>query len=146
MDELRLKNALRCQIGQGIKGCNPCPYRNTDSKCNIRKIAVDALVYISSVEQLANMLQDQLEEFTKSKREAKTMCTYYQEYGKIPCCTHDCAGCIFNPADEEIVEVEFSGEDLDMILKYQKLSEATSIQSAIMNAISLALDYTDDCK
>lgn len=74
------------------------------------------------------------------------MCTYYREYGKIPCCTHNCDGCMFNSTTEEIVEVEFSGEDLDMILKYQEIAGATSIQNAILNAISLALDNVDDGK
>ena len=46
----------------------------------------------------------------------------------------------------EIVMVEFSGEELDMILDYQAESGATSIQNAIMNAISLALDHADDGK
>ena len=45
----------------------------------------------------------------------------------------------------ETVKIEFSGEDLDMILEYQEVSEATTIQNAIMNAISLALDHADDC-
>ena len=45
----------------------------------------------------------------------------------------------------ETVKIEFSGEDLDMILEYQEVSEATTIQNAIMNAVSLALDHVDDC-
>ena len=45
----------------------------------------------------------------------------------------------------ETVKIEFSGEALDMILKYQEVSEATTIQNAIMNAVSLALDHADDC-
>ena len=44
------------------------------------------------------------------------------------------------------VFIEFSGKDIDMILEYQKESEATTVQNAIMNAISLALDHADDCK
>lgn len=46
----------------------------------------------------------------------------------------------------ETVKTEFSGDDLNMILEYQKESEATSVKNAIMNAISLALDHADDCK
>ena len=45
----------------------------------------------------------------------------------------------------ETVKIEFSGEALDMILEYQEVSEATTIQNAIMNAVSLALDHVDDC-
>lgn len=45
--------------------------------------------------------------------------------------------------ENEKVLIEFSGTDLDMILEYQKQSEATSIQNAIMNAISVALDVND---
>lgn len=48
--------------------------------------------------------------------------------------------------ETETVMVEFSGEDLDMILEYQETTGATSIQNAIMNAISLALDHADDGK
>lgn len=82
------------------------------------------------------------------------MCTYYETYKKTPHCTHDCNGCMFyekseNDEDEindEIVNIEFSAEELNMILKYLEISGATSVQNAIMNAISLALDYADDCK
>lgn len=45
--------------------------------------------------------------------------------------------------ENEKVLIEFSGTDLKMILEYQKQSEATSIQNAIMNAISVALDAND---
>ena len=48
--------------------------------------------------------------------------------------------------DNESIMIEFSGEEFDMILKYQEESEATTIQNAIMNAISLAIDHADDCK
>lgn len=44
----------------------------------------------------------------------------------------------------ESITVEFSGDDLDMILLYQKVSGATTVQNAIMNAVSLALDHADD--
>lgn len=39
--------------------------------------------------------------------------------------------------------IEFTDKELDMILKYQEFSEATTIQNAIMNAISLALDHAE---
>ena len=29
------------------------------------------------------------------------MCTYYQKYGIIPCCTHDCDGCMFHEETED---------------------------------------------
>lgn len=46
--------------------------------------------------------------------------------------------------DTLFVNIEFTAEDLDMILQYQKESEAVTVQAAIMNAISLALDHADD--
>lgn len=46
--------------------------------------------------------------------------------------------------DTPVVNIEFTAEDLDMILQYQKESEAVTVQAAIMNAISLALDHVDD--
>lgn len=49
-------------------------------------------------------------------------------------------------ATNEKVVIEFTGEELNMILEYQKEAEATTIQNAIMNAISLALDHVDDRK
>lgn len=48
--------------------------------------------------------------------------------------------------DNESIMIEFSGEEFDMILKYQEESEATTVQSAILNAIALALDHADDGK
>lgn len=42
--------------------------------------------------------------------------------------------------------VQFSGEKLDLILDYQKAIEATSIENAILNAVSLALDHECDEK
>ena len=45
---------------------------------------------------------------------------------------------------ETIIKIEFSGDDLNMILEYQAVSGATTIKNAIMNAISLALDHADD--
>ena len=31
------------------------------------------------------------------------MCTYYKEYGKVPCCTHQCEGCVWfeEPEDDD---------------------------------------------
>ena len=46
--------------------------------------------------------------------------------------------------DNEIINIQFSGEEFDLIMRYQKATEATSIQAAILNAISLALDHADD--
>ena len=40
--------------------------------------------------------------------------------------------------------IEFSDDDLELILKYQEISNATSIKNAIMNAISIVLDHCDD--
>ena len=48
--------------------------------------------------------------------------------------------------ENEKVVIEFTGEEFDMILEYQKEAEATIVQNAIMNAISLALDHADDYK
>lgn len=48
--------------------------------------------------------------------------------------------------DNESIMIEFSGENMDMILKYQEITGATNIQNAILNAICLALDHADDCK
>ena len=44
---------------------------------------------------------------------------------------------------EEKIRIEFSGKELDMIMKYMELVKATTIQTAIMNAISIALDEAD---
>ena len=54
--------------------------------------------------------------------------------------------------ENEKINVEFTGEEFDLILKYMEVSEATTVQYAILNAISIALDRTDfigkckDCK
>ena len=42
--------------------------------------------------------------------------------------------------ENEKVTIEFQGDDLNMILEYKKQSGAVDIQTAIMNAISIALD------
>lgn len=39
--------------------------------------------------------------------------------------------------------IEFHGDDLNMILEYKKQSGAIDIHTAIMNAISIALDDED---
>lgn len=41
---------------------------------------------------------------------------------------------------EEKISVEFTGEEFDKIMEYMKCSEAATIQNAILNAISIALD------
>jgi len=46
--------------------------------------------------------------------------------------------------DAPVVSLEFTGQEMDMILKYMEISEAVTVQAAIMNAVSLALDYADD--
>ncbi len=44
---------------------------------------------------------------------------------------------------EEKINVEFTGEEFDLILKYMEYVEATTVQNAIMNAISIAFDDVD---
>ena len=45
-------------------------------------------------------------------------------------------------ADEKI-SIEFTGEQFDFILKYQEYAGATTVQNAILNAISIAFDNAD---
>ena len=45
---------------------------------------------------------------------------------------------------DESNNICFTDEELDMILKYQEVTGSVSVQVAIMNAISLALDHADD--
>jgi hypothetical protein len=45
---------------------------------------------------------------------------------------------------EEKINVEFTGEEFDLILKYMDAVEATTVQNAILNAISIALDDSDN--
>ena len=67
-------------------------------------------------------------------------------------CTESCASRCFPRCpmwwdDEEFsknYKFSFSNDDMGMILQYQKAVGAATIQSAIMNAISLALDHADD--
>ena len=44
--------------------------------------------------------------------------------------------------------IEFSEEELDLIMQYMEVSGAVSIEAAILNAISLALDsdFNKKCK
>jgi hypothetical protein len=42
------------------------------------------------------------------------------------------------------INVQFTEEEFDMIQKYQEASDAVTVQAAILNAISLALDYADE--
>ena len=42
------------------------------------------------------------------------------------------------------INVQFTEEEFDMIQKYQEASDAVTVQAAILNAISLALDYDDE--
>ena len=44
---------------------------------------------------------------------------------------------------EEKVRIEFTGEEFDHIMQYMNHVEATTVQNAIMNAISIALDDID---
>lgn len=45
---------------------------------------------------------------------------------------------------EEKINVEFTGEEFDLILKYMDAVEAETVQDAILNAISIALDDSDN--
>lgn len=38
------------------------------------------------------------------------------------------------------IHVEFTEEEFDMIMKYMEATEAVTVQAAILNAISVALD------
>ena len=44
---------------------------------------------------------------------------------------------------EEKINIEFTGEEFDKIMQYMNIVEATTVQNAIMNAISIALDESD---
>lgn len=65
MDELRLKNALRCQFQNGEKYCIKCPYNTDGNKCNIAMISSDAITYIKTAEQLIASLQDKIANLTQ---------------------------------------------------------------------------------
>ena len=45
---------------------------------------------------------------------------------------------------ECIINIQFTEEEMDMIQEYQEVSESVTVQAAILNAISLALDHADD--
>lgn len=38
------------------------------------------------------------------------------------------------------INIEFSEEEFDLIMKYMEATEAVTVQAAILNAISIALD------
>lgn len=42
--------------------------------------------------------------------------------------------------NEGKINVEFTGEEFNLILDYMETVEATTVQNAILNAISIALD------
>jgi len=43
----------------------------------------------------------------------------------------------------EKVSIEFTGEEFDQIMQYMKLIDAVTVQTAVMNAISIAMDDAD---
>ena len=58
VDELRFKNALRCQNGEGVKSCELCPYHIKNDKCDVKLLCYHALKYIEYVEKLCDRLQN----------------------------------------------------------------------------------------
>ena len=44
---------------------------------------------------------------------------------------------------DEKVSIEFAGEEFDQIMEYMKMIDAVTVQTAIMNAISIAMDDAD---
>ena len=46
--------------------------------------------------------------------------------------------------NEAGASIVFTGEEMEMILAYMDAAEAVTVQAAILNAISLALDHIDD--
>ena len=62
IDELRLKNALRCQYGQGKKYCDYCPYKKDNGDCDNGKICKDANAYIMVVELVSSLLQNEIKQ------------------------------------------------------------------------------------
>ena len=49
--------------------------------------------------------------------------------------------------EQEKINIQFDGEQMDFILKYQEDCGAETVQNAIMNAISVAFDrkmWADD--
>lgn len=45
--------------------------------------------------------------------------------------------------DETKVSIEFTQEDFDLIRQYMEAVDATSVQAAVLNAVSIALDYVE---
>jgi len=43
-----------------------------------------------------------------------------------------------------VVSLEFTGTEIGLILKYMDAVKAVTVQSAILKAVSLALDHVDD--
>lgn len=43
----------------------------------------------------------------------------------------------------EKISIEFTGKEFDYIMQYMKLVEATTVQNAILNAVSIAMDEAD---
>jgi hypothetical protein len=44
---------------------------------------------------------------------------------------------------DEKISIEFTAEEYDMIMEYMKASESITVQVAVLNAISIALDRVD---
>ena len=42
---------------------------------------------------------------------------------------------------EDRIIIEFTCEEFDLIMQYMEFVEATTVQNAVMNAISLAMDH-----
>ena len=55
-------------------------------------------------------------------------------------CDSDCQSCNYGSA---IQYVEFTSEEFNMIIEYMKLVDAVTVQAAIMNAVSVAMDNAD---
>ena len=47
--------------------------------------------------------------------------------------------------DEVMNSVQFTDDEMELIRQYQKEIEGATIETSILNAISLALDNADDC-
>lgn len=44
---------------------------------------------------------------------------------------------------KEIISIDFSSEEFDEILKYQETLEGATVQTAILNAIRIAMEEKD---
>lgn len=62
INELYMKNALRCQLRAGVKCCKLCPYRKNDDACDMEKLASDSLEYIKDMEHSCFELQNEIKE------------------------------------------------------------------------------------